>query len=195
MPDPLAKLRAHAEEHEAAMRGLREQLLPQIEQLAQLLIRCFAAGGQVLTCGNGGSAADAMHLAEELIGRYHRERRPLPAVSLTADSTAMTCIANDYGYENVFARQVTALARKGDVVIGLTTSGNSPNIIAALAAARGKGATAVVLTGGTGGRIVAERAADVALIVPTPTTARIQELHVFIIHCLCDRIDDWLLGT
>ncbi len=194
MTDAIAKLRSYADEHEAAIGRLREELLGQIEQMAQVVIGCFAEGGQLLSCGNGGSAADAMHLAEELIGRYHRERRPLPAIALSADSTALTCIANDYGYESVFARQVTALARKGDVVVGITTSGNSPNILSALAAGREKGATTILLTGGSGGRAVAQRAADHALIGPADAAARIQEMHIFVIHCLCQRVDDWLLG-
>jgi D-sedoheptulose 7-phosphate isomerase len=195
MPDPLERLRVQAVEHETAMRRLREELLPQIDRLTQAIVDCFAAGGQVLTCGNGGSAADAMHLAQELIGRYRRDRRALPAIALTADSTALTCISNDYGYAQVFSRQVEGLARKGDLVIGITTSGNSDNVARALAAARAKGATAIVLTGGTGGRIVAEAGADHSLIVPASATARIQELHIFIIHCICERVDDWLLGT
>jgi D-sedoheptulose 7-phosphate isomerase len=194
MTDAIAKLRSYADEHEAAIRTLRDELLGQIEQIAQVVIGCFAEGGQLLSCGNGGSAADAMHLAEELIGRYHQERRPLPAIALTADSTALTCIANDYGYENVFARQVTALAHRGDVMVGITTSGNSANILNALAAARQNGATTILLTGGSGGRAVAERSADHALIVPADTPARIQEMHIFVIHCLCQRVDDWLLG-
>ena len=193
MPDAIEKLRANAEEHEAAMRRLREELIPRIEHLAQLVIGCFKAGGQLLTFGNGGSAADALHLAEELIGRYHHDRRPMPAIALTADSTALTCIANDYGFEKIFSRQVTALARPGDVALGISTSGNSPNVIAALAAARQNKATAVLLTGGTGGRIVAEGLADHVLIVPSATTARIQEMHIFIIHCICERVEDWLL--
>jgi len=114
---------------------------------------------------------------------------------LTADSTALTCISNDYGYAQVFSRQVEGLARQGDLVIGITTSGNSENVARALAAARAKGATAVVLTGGAGGRIVAEGGADQAVVVPASATARIQELHIFIIHCICERVDDWLLGT
>ena len=148
---------------------------------------CFRSGGKALLCGNGGSAADAQHLAAELVGRYRRERRPWPAIALTTDTSALTAIGNDYGFDEVFARQVRALASRGDVVIGLSTSGNSENVLRALAAAGEAGAFRIGLGGRDGGKMTA--ACDLALIVPADDTARIQEMHITILHILCDTIE------
>lgn len=186
-----AKLTQYWQEHLEVAKGI-QALLPQAEAVAQAINLAFAKGGKLYVCGNGGSAADAQHFAAELTGRYRRERRPLPAVALTTDSSALTCIGNDYAFDEVFSRQVTALAGSGDVVFGITTSGNSPNVLKALEAAKEKGAVTVALTGGTGGKVAG--LADHALVVPAPTTARIQEMHIFLIHCICERIDDWALG-
>jgi D-sedoheptulose 7-phosphate isomerase len=160
---------------------------PAVEAVGTLLIRTLRAGGQVLTCGNGGSAADALHLAEELMGKYERPRRPLPAVCLNADVTALTCIANDFGYEQVFARQVVALGRPGDLLIAFSTSGNSPNVLAALQAARARQMVTVLLAGGEGGR--AKELGDHALLVPSASTARIQEMHTLILHAWLAAVD------
>src|ERR1700722_12642512 len=132
-------------DHAALLHRVSQQLSPKIEEVGKLLCESFANGGRLLTFGNGGSAADAQHLAEELLGKFLRERRPLPATSLCADGTAMTCIANDFGYANVFARQLEGLARPGDVVVGFSTSGNSENVLRGLHAAKEKGAVTVGL--------------------------------------------------
>ncbi|MDP4508298.1 D-sedoheptulose-7-phosphate isomerase [Nonomuraea turcica] len=183
-----AVLAAHVEGHLAAARGMAA-LIPDVEAAADLIIATFAHGGTLYTMGNGGSAADAQHLTGELIGHYKRERRPLPTVTLTTDATVMTCIANDYAYENVFARQVQALARPGDVVAAFTTSGNSPNVISALKAARSKGA-ATVLFGGKDGGAAAEHA-DHLLLAPSSETPRIQEIHTLMLHMISEKVDVW----
>lgn len=157
----------------------------------EAILRALLQGGKLMTCGNGGSAADAMHLAEELVGRYHRERRALPAICLNADPTAITCICNDYGYENVFSRGVEALGKPGDVLVGFTTSGNSINVIRAFEAAKKLGITTVLLTGKDGGK--ARGTCDHEIIVPSRNTARIQEIHTFVLHQWLEAIDakDW----
>ena len=158
-----------------------------IERIAALARDTLLAGHMLLTCGNGGSATDAQHLAEELIGRYRANRRALPAVALTADSAALTCIANDFGYEQVFARQVEALARPGDLLVCFSTSGNSPNISAALRAARARGAHSIALLGKDGG--AACDLAELALVVASDDTARIQEAHLQILHYICEVVE------
>lgn len=155
-------------------------LLPQVLEAGQAIKTSLDKGGKLLTCGNGGSAADALHLAEELMGRYDRERPPMPALCLCADVAALTCIANDYSYAEVFARQVQGIGRPGDVLVGFTTSGNSPNVRRALEQARAQGITTVLASGPTGGKC--RGLADIALLVPSQTTARIQEVHGFILH-------------
>ena len=176
----------------AALLARVEELLPRVDDAAQRLIACFDGGGRVYTFGNGGSSADAAHFAEELVGRFKRERRPLPAQSLSVDGSAITCIANDFSYEDVFARQVEAFVREGDVVVGFTTSGRSPNVVRGLEAARRAGATTVLFAGGSGAP--ARDHADHALVVPTESTARVQEMHVLLLHMLLDRVDAWAAG-
>ncbi|HYG58588.1 MAG TPA: D-sedoheptulose 7-phosphate isomerase [Symbiobacteriaceae bacterium] len=185
------QLRGYLEEHLGVARQV-EALLPAVEAVAQVVVRSLAAGGGVYTFGNGGSAADAQHFAAELVGRYRRERRALPAIALTTDPSALTCIGNDYSFDDLFARQVQGLVRPGDVVVGITTSGNSENVLRGLVAARNLGAATVALTGGTGGK--AAPVADFALVVPSAVTARIQEMHILLIHMICERVDDWVLG-
>jgi D-sedoheptulose 7-phosphate isomerase len=170
-----------------------EQLLPQVDEVGRLLVETFESGGRVYTFGNGGSSVDAVHLAEELVGRFQRERRPLPAQSLAVDAATLTCIANDYSFEEVFERQVRAFARTGDVAIAFSTSGRSPNVVRGLAAAREAGATTVLFGGGDGGPAAAH--ADHAVLVPSDSTARIQELHVLFVHLVVDRVDRWAAGT
>ncbi len=153
----------------------------------QAIIASIQQGGKLLTCGNGGSAADALHLAEELVGRYHLERRALPAICLNADPTAITCICNDYGYEHVFSRGVEALGRRGDVLVGFTTSGNSANVIAAFHAAAALGVTTVLLAGRDGGQ--ARGLCQHEIIVPSGNTARIQEVHTLVLHQWLEAID------
>jgi D-sedoheptulose 7-phosphate isomerase len=179
--------RALAEHVELA--GRIEELLPQAADVSAALIRAYDADGRVYTFGNGGSAADSLHFAEELVARFRRERRPLPAQSLAADPTALTCIANDFDFESLFERQVRAFVRARDVAIGFTTSGRSANVVRALAAARELGATTVVLAGGDGAP--ATDHADLALVVPSASTARVQEMHVLLLHLILDVVDEW----
>lgn len=166
-------------------------LTPAVEAVGAAILASLKAGGTLLTCGNGGSAADALHLAEELVGRYSRERRALPAICLNADPTAITCICNDYGYEHVFSRGVEALARRGDVLVGFSTSGNSANVLAAFTAAKKKGVITVLLAGKDGGK--ARGTCDHEIVVPSKNTARIQEVHTLVLHQWLEGIDahDW----
>jgi D-sedoheptulose 7-phosphate isomerase len=179
-------------DHVAVAEAMRE-LVPVVREVGSLLCAAFASGGVLYTFGNGGSAADAQHLTGELIGHYRHDRRPLPAVTLTTDSTVMTCIANDYSYDDVFARQIEALARPGDVVAAFTTSGRSPNVVAGLEAARKNGATTVLFGGGDGGPARAH--ADHALLAPSTHTPRIQEMHTLALHLISEIADDWAAAT
>ena len=178
-------------EHLEVARGI-EALLPQVDAVAQRLVELYREGGRLYTFGNGGSSADAQHFAEELVGRFRRERRPLPAQSLSSDAAALTCIANDYAFEDVFARQVEAFARPGDVVAGFSTSGRSPNVVRGLAAARAAGATTVLFAGGSGAP--ARDHADHALVVGSGSTARVQEMHVLLLHLVLEEVDAWAAG-
>lgn len=187
-------LAEHWRGHLAAAADL-EPLLPTVAEVAAELIACYSRGGILYTFGNGGSAADAQHLAGEMIGRYLRERRPLPAVALSTDPSVSTCIANDYSYDDVFSRQVTALARAGDMVIGFSTSGTSPSVVAGLMAARAAGARTVLFTGLRADREVVAGIVDMALIAPVPETARAQELHVLMLHMISDLVDRWAVET
>jgi D-sedoheptulose 7-phosphate isomerase len=166
-----------------------EALLPDVRAVGEMLIRAFAEGGTVYTLGNGGSAADAQHFTGELIGHYKRDRRPLPAVTLTTDATVSTCNANDSSFEDVFSRQVEALAHEGDVVAAFTTSGRSANVLRALETARANGATTLLFAGGDGGPSLA--LADHSLLAPSSETPRIQELHTFLLHALSEMLDAW----
>ncbi|WP_369200402.1 SIS domain-containing protein [Streptomyces sp. PU-14G] len=188
------RLAAHLAEHLAAL-GATRALLPALHRVADALIDVYAADGRLYTFGNGGSAADAQHLAGELIGRYLRERRPLPAVSLATDPSVVSCIANDYAFDDVFARQVRALARPGDMVLAFTTSGRSPNVVRGLAAGRAAGAVTVLLTGGEQDGMPAAEHADHTLLVPATATARIQEAHLTLLHLLSERVDAWAAET
>lgn len=184
-------LRAHLRDHRSVA-AETEALLPAVQELSDRICRALEQGGRVYTFGNGGSAADAQHLAAELVGRYLRDRRPLPAVALTVDPSVVTCIANDYDFDSVFARQIEALAGPRDVVIGFTTSGRSANVTGGLDAARRAGALAVLFSGGDGG--AAKDHADVVLLVPSTVTARIQEMHLLLLHLLSEGIDAWAAG-
>jgi len=161
----------------------------------ELMAASLKAGGKILACGNGGSAADAQHFAAELVNRFERERPPLAGLALTTDSSTLTSIGNDYSYEQVFEKQLRALGRKGDVLLAISTSGNSANVIAAMRAARELGLRIVALTGNGGGKMAALLAAgDVHVCVPHKRTMRIQEVHLLALHCLCDGIDTLLFG-
>jgi len=179
-------------EHLAVVRAMQNQQ-GVLEAIARGMVSTLKAGGKILWCGNGGSAADAQHLAAELVGRFRRERRAIASVALTTDSSILTSVANDYGFETVFSRQVDALGRSGDLLVGLSTSGNSPNVIAALVAARAQGMATVGFSGAGGGRMA--RLADHLFAVESSDTARIQEAHILAGHMLCDWIELNCLDT
>jgi len=166
-----------------------------IETAIRLMAAALRNGGKVMACGNGGSAADSQHFAAELLNRFEKERAPLAAIALTTDTSTLTSIANDYAYDQVFAKQVSALGRSGDVLLAISTSGNSPNVIEAMKVARERGVHVVALTGKGGGKMhELITAGDVHLCVPADRTARIQEVHLLTLHCLCDGIDALILG-
>ncbi|THJ22163.1 MAG: D-sedoheptulose 7-phosphate isomerase [Nitrospira sp. CG24D] len=164
-----------------------------ITQVAALMVTAFREGRKVLLFGNGGSATDAAHIAAEFVGRYKRERKPLPAIALATDIAAITCIANDYGFDELFARQVLAHGQKGDIAIAISTSGNSPNVLKGVAAARECGMITIAWTGGTGGKLAG--LVDHPFVVPSTVTARIQESHITLGHVLCELVEETLLGT
>ncbi|MBT9517775.1 MAG: phosphoheptose isomerase [Methyloversatilis discipulorum] len=173
-----------------------EVLAAPIADAVELMVESLMATGKILACGNGGSAADAQHFAAELVGRYERERPELAAIALTVDSSILTAIANDYSFDQVFAKQVRALGQPNDVLLAISTSGNSANVIEAIHAAHEREMRVVALTGRGGGRIaelLTDR--DIHICVPAERTARIQEVHLLTLHCLCDGIDCMLLGT
>ena len=178
------ELHAHKETIEKTI----DIMVPAIEEACKLMVDTLKNGNKVLLFGNGGSAADAQHIAAELTGRYKSERRGLPAIALTTDTSALTAIANDYGYEQVFSRQVEALAYQGDLCIGLSTSGNSENVFLALQAAKNNGCRTIGLSGKDGGKI--SRLCDINLIVPSDDTPRIQEIHILMGHILCQAVDN-----
>ena len=162
-------------------------LIPDIARLAELVKASLANGGKIFWCGNGGSAADSQHMAAELVGRFQKERRGLASIALTTDTSILTSVGNDYGYDYVFARQIEALCRREDLLIGISTSGNSANVLHAIEAAKTLGATTVAWTGEGGGKLAS--IADLTLAVPSRVTARVQEAHILIGHILCDLID------
>jgi D-sedoheptulose 7-phosphate isomerase len=195
MIDHLDRIRSHFSDSVALKQEAREVMAEPIARAAALLTDCLFSDGKILACGNGGSAADAQHFAAELVGRFERERPELPAIALTTDTSLLTAVANDYSFEHVFAKQVRALGAKGDVLLAISTSGNSPNVAAAVDAAHEREMRVVALTGKGGGRIGEMLApGDVHLCVPHARTMRIQEVHILTIHCLCDVVDATLLG-
>jgi D-sedoheptulose 7-phosphate isomerase len=177
-------------EHLEVVRQVEAQQ-PVLEAIAVAMASTLRSGGKILWCGNGGSASDSQHLAAEIVGRFRRERRGLPSVALTTDTSILTAVANDYGFEQVFSRQVEALGVSGDLLVGISTSGNSRNVVAAIKLARSQGLATVAFTGAAGGRMAAF--ADHLFAVPSKDTARIQEAHILVGHMLCDWIElDWL---
>ncbi len=190
-----ARIAQQFEDSIALKRQALAELAEPLERAVELLAGALANDHKILSCGNGGSAADAQHFATELVGRFERERPELAAIALTADSALLTAVANDYGYDVVFARQVRALGRPGDVLFAISTSGNSPNVLAAIEAAHARDMAVVAFTGRSGGAIAGLlRADDVHVCVPANRTTRIQEVHLLALHCLCDGIDYQLLG-
>ncbi|HVN34675.1 MAG TPA: phosphoheptose isomerase [Casimicrobiaceae bacterium] len=193
--DHISRIRAHFADSAQLKLAAADALAPAIARAAELMSECLLGDGKILACGNGGSASDAQHFAAEMVGRFERERPELPAISLTTDTSILTALANDYAYEQVFAKQVRALGTAGDVLLAISTSGNSGNVVAAIEAARDREMRIVALTGKDGGRVGAMLGSgDVELRVPHERTARIQECHLLAIHCLCDAIDNTLLG-
>jgi len=176
-------------------RAAAEVLAVPIAQAVELVVNTLREGGKILSCGNGGSAGDAQHFSSELLNRFDRDREGLPAIALTTDSSTITSIANDYDFTKVFSKQVHALGQPEDVLLAISTSGNSPNVLRAVEAAHKRGMRVVALTGRDGGEMAALlRDNDVEIRVPSQSTARIQEVHLLVIHCLCHQIDAILLG-
>ena len=180
----------HFNEHRATLDSVAD-LGDSIEEVANLFIRCLRNNGTIFWCGNGGSASDSQHLAGELVGRFVGDRRPLKSIALTADSAVMTCIVNDYGYEHIFSRQVEALGASGDVLVGISTSGNSQNVINAFEIAAKKRMTTIGLLGKGGGKALTR--VNQSIVIPSNSTARIQEMHILIGHILCDLIEEGLI--
>ena len=173
----------------ATVEDTKNQLVDQILSSGKVILSTLKSGKKLLVCGNGGSSAQASHFAGELLMRFDKDRKSLPAICLNSDISTITGGANDYGYENIFSRQVESLAQKGDILVGLTTSGNSPNVINALKIAKEKGVITICLNGKSGGKITPDMV-DHNIIIPSNTTARIQELHINIIHMWCKAIDE-----
>lgn len=188
------RVSAHFEESIKVKQLAQEVLSEATAEAAMLMFNALANDGKILACGNGGSAADAQHFAAEMTGRFEQERMELAAVALTTDTSALTAIGNDYGFNHIFSKQVRALGRAGDVLIGISTSGNSGNVIEAIKAAHERDMKVVAFTGRDGGKIAAMlKDGDVLLNVPYPRTARIQEVHILLVHAICDSIDTMLM--
>jgi len=194
--DPLTRVRDHFAESIATKQTSADVLGESIVAGGRILSDALLADGKILSCGNGGSAADAQHFSSELLNRFEMERPGLPAMALTTDSSTLTSISNDYSYEEIFSKQVRALGKPQDVLLGISTSGNSENVIRAINAAHERGMKVVALSGRDGGRMADMfEEGDVEIRVPATRTARIQEVHLLVIHCLCDLIDTTLLGS
>lgn len=189
------RIQQHFRDSAATQLAAMETLAVPIAAAVDTMFAALANGNKILACGNGGSAADAQHFAAELIGRFERDRPGLPALALTTDASVLTAVSNDYAYDQVFARQVRALGQPGDVLLAITTSGNSANVLAAIAEAHEREMIVIALTGKGGGAVNDTLAdTDIHLNVPSERTARVQEVHLLTIHCLCDGIDAMLMG-
>lgn len=189
------RLSQHFQDSIAVKQQSLEVLIDPIHRAGEAMVNSLLTNGKILSCGNGGSAGDAQHFSAELLNRFEKERPGLPAVALTTDSSTLTAIANDYSYEEIFSKQVSALGQPGDVLLAISTSGNSANVAAAMKAAREREMVSVVLSGNDGGtmaRLLGDQ--DIEIRVPSSRTARIQEVHLVVIHCLCDFIDTQLFG-
>ena len=183
----------HLKTHNDTIKNVAETLVEPVLECVGLVVSALKSGNKILTMGNGGSAADAQHLAAELVGRFLMKRKALPAIALTTDTSVLTAVGNDFGFDEVFKRQVEALASPGDILVGISTSGNSANVVRALEAGREAGVISIGLLGHDGGEI--GKLVDLALIVPTSDTPRIQEAHQFIIHVLCDLVEKSLFPS
>ena len=193
--DLISRIALHFEDSAQTKLACAEALSIPILEATESMVRTLLSNGKILACGNGGSAADAQHFTAELLGRFERERPELAAIALTTDTSAISAIANDYAWEQVFAKQIRALGQPGDVLLAISTSGNSPNVLAALEAAHERDLRVVALTGNDGGMLAGMlREGDVNICVPHDRTARIQEVHILAIHCICDGIDCLLMG-
>ena len=185
--DDIAPLKRSLEEHLETIQSLLNSKLAEIERTGNLICQTLTAGNKILLCGNGGSAADAQHIAAELVGRYEQQRRAFPAIALTTDTSALTALSNDYGYEQVFARQVLGLAVEGDLLIAISTSGKSHNIVKAVEQAKQIGCQTLALTGCSGEPLAS--ICDAALVIPSERTSRVQEAHITIGHLWCEMVD------
>jgi D-sedoheptulose 7-phosphate isomerase len=193
--DLTAHLRTHFEEGVELRRRMAETLPAQVARAGEALAAALKTGRKALACGNGGSAADSQHFAAEIVGRFERERPGMPALALTVDSSALTAIANDYDWDRVFAKQVEALGNAGDVLLAISTSGNSKNVVEAVRAAQARGLVVIALTGRDGGAMARMlRPNDFHLNIAHPRTMRVQEMHLLVIHCLCEVVDNVLFG-
>ena len=192
--DTIEHLRKRVSQHfldSIAVKQEAEKILPEsVARGVLAMVDCFKSGGKIMACGNGGSAADAQHFAAELIGRFEREREELAAIALTTDSSILTAVGNDYSYDDIFSKQVRGLGKKGDILLGISTSGNSKNVVKAIEAAKKMGIKIIAFTGNGGGKIATLLDKDdVHLCVPSTRTARIQETHLLLLHGLCDGVD------
>ncbi|HET7546727.1 MAG TPA: phosphoheptose isomerase [Usitatibacter sp.] len=193
--DLTAHIKSHFDEGTELRRRMAETLPAQVARAGEALAAALRAGRKALACGNGGSAADSQHFAAEIVGRFERERPGMPAIALTVDSSALTAIANDYDWDHVFAKQVEALGNAGDVLLAISTSGNSKNVVEAMRAAQARGVVVIALTGRDGGamaKMLGPR--DFHLNIAHPRTMRVQEMHLLVIHCLCEVVDNVLFG-
>ncbi|MBV8046722.1 MAG: phosphoheptose isomerase [Paludibacterium sp.] len=194
--DLIERVNAHFLDSIAAKQEAMTVLAPVVAAAAERMVQCFMGEGKILSCGNGGSAADAQHFAAEMVGRFEKERMGLPAISLATDTSALTAIGNDYDFDMVFSKQVRALGHANDILLAISTSGNSANVIEAIGAAHERGMSVIALTGRDGGKIAELLSPDdILLNVPVMRTCRIQEVHILLIHAVCDAVDYMLLGA
>ncbi len=193
--DLIERVRQHFNDSIQTKTAAINVLVEPITQASEIMVQCLLAGHKILSCGNGGSAADAQHFSSEMLNRFEVERPSLPAFALTTDTSTITSIANDYSYNDIFAKQIRALGQAGDILLAISTSGNSTNVIHAIQAAHDRNMIIVALTGREGGSMTSlMNPEDVEICVPAQSTARIQETHLLVIHCLCDLIDQQLFG-
>ena len=193
--DLRAQISRHFKDSVTVKQKAADKLVDPIQQAGDKIVQCMLNNGKILSCGNGGSAADAQHFSAELVNRFEKERPGLPAFALTTDSSTLTAIANDYDYNQIFSKQITALGQPGDVLLAISTSGNSANVLEAINASHEREMIIIALTGKDGGsiaRLLKEQ--DIEIRIPSNRTARIQEVHLLVIHCLCDFIDTQLFG-